>query len=65
MAVGWNIRATSEEPAEPHRQQHVSHTAHTQLFVADLDAIDGTPVLDLKPVMQELRCALRNHERDR
>ena len=25
----------------------------TQLFVADLDAIDGTPVLDLKPVMQE------------
>jgi len=25
----------------------------TQLFVADLDAIDGTPVLDLKPVMRE------------
>lgn len=25
----------------------------TKLFVAELDAIDGTPVLDLKPVMQE------------
>jgi tRNA (adenine37-N6)-methyltransferase len=25
----------------------------TQLFVAGLDAIDGTPVLDLKPVMKE------------
>jgi tRNA (Thr-GGU) A37 N-methylase len=24
-----------------------------QLFVAELDAIDGTPVLDIKPVMQE------------
>jgi tRNA-Thr(GGU) m(6)t(6)A37 methyltransferase TsaA len=24
-----------------------------RLFVAELDAIDGTPVLDLKPVMQE------------
>lgn len=31
------------------------------LFVAELDAIDGTPVLDLKPVMQELlpRTAIR------
>ena len=27
--------------------------AGTQLFVADLDAIDGTLVLDLKPVMSE------------
>jgi tRNA (Thr-GGU) A37 N-methylase len=27
--------------------------AGTQLFVADLDAIDGTPVFDLKPVMSE------------
>jgi len=25
----------------------------TRLFVAELDAIDGTPVLDLKPVMNE------------
>jgi tRNA (Thr-GGU) A37 N-methylase len=25
----------------------------TRLFVAELDAIDGTPVLDLKPVMKE------------
>jgi tRNA-Thr(GGU) m(6)t(6)A37 methyltransferase TsaA len=25
----------------------------TQLYVAELDAIDGTPVLDLKPVMKE------------
>jgi tRNA-Thr(GGU) m(6)t(6)A37 methyltransferase TsaA len=25
----------------------------TRLYVAELDAIDGTPVLDLKPVMQE------------
>ncbi len=25
----------------------------TQLFVAELDAIDGTPVLDIKPVMAE------------
>ncbi|HEY6825151.1 MAG TPA: SAM-dependent methyltransferase [Steroidobacteraceae bacterium] len=35
-----------------------------QLFVADLDAIDGTPVLDLKPVMQEFlpREALRQPE---
>lgn len=24
-----------------------------RLFVAELDAIDGTPVLDIKPVMQE------------
>lgn len=23
------------------------------LFVADLDAVDGTPILDIKPVMQE------------
>jgi tRNA (adenine37-N6)-methyltransferase len=23
------------------------------LFVEDLDAVDGTPVLDIKPVMQE------------
>jgi tRNA (Thr-GGU) A37 N-methylase len=27
--------------------------AETQLFVAELDAIDGTPVLDLKPLMSE------------
>ena len=25
----------------------------TQLFVAELDAIDGTPVLDIKPIMAE------------
>jgi tRNA (adenine37-N6)-methyltransferase len=25
----------------------------TQLFVAELDAIDGTPVIDIKPVMAE------------
>jgi tRNA-Thr(GGU) m(6)t(6)A37 methyltransferase TsaA len=25
----------------------------TRLFVAELDAIDGTPVLDIKPVMRE------------
>jgi tRNA (adenine37-N6)-methyltransferase len=25
----------------------------TELFVAELDAIDGTPVLDIKPVMRE------------
>ena len=31
----------------------ILRTLDTQLFVADLDAIDGTPVLDLKPVMQE------------
>jgi len=31
----------------------IVRVAETQLFVADLDAIDGTPVLDLKPVMSE------------
>jgi tRNA (Thr-GGU) A37 N-methylase len=25
----------------------------TKLFVAELDAIDGTPVIDIKPVMVE------------
>jgi tRNA (adenine37-N6)-methyltransferase len=32
----------------------IVRVADTQLFVADLDAIDGTAVLDLKPVMSEL-----------
>ena len=31
----------------------IVRVAETQLFVTDLDAIDGTPVLDLKPVMSE------------
>jgi len=33
----------------------------TRLYVSELDAIDGTPVLDLKPVMQEFlpRSAVR------
>jgi tRNA (Thr-GGU) A37 N-methylase len=31
----------------------VVRVAGTTLHVAGLDAIDGTPVLDLKPVMQE------------
>jgi tRNA (adenine37-N6)-methyltransferase len=31
----------------------IVRVAGTQLFVAELDAIDGTPVLDLKPVMRE------------
>ena len=31
----------------------ILHTAGTKLFVAELDAIDGTPVLDIKPVMAE------------
>ena len=31
----------------------------SRLFVAELDAIDGTPVLDIKPVMQEF---LPRHE---
>jgi tRNA (Thr-GGU) A37 N-methylase len=33
----------------------IVRVAETQLFVADLDAIDGTPVLDLKPVMSEFQ----------
>lgn len=32
----------------------IVRVAGKQLIVADLDAIDGTPVLDLKPVMREL-----------
>jgi tRNA (adenine37-N6)-methyltransferase len=31
----------------------VVRVSGTRLFVAELDAIDGTPVLDLKPVMAE------------
>ena len=31
----------------------IVRVAGTQLFVADLDAIDRTPVLDLKPVMRD------------
>lgn len=31
----------------------VENTAGTTLTVAELDAIDGTPILDLKPVMAE------------
>ena len=31
----------------------IVRVAGTQLLVADLDAIDGTPVIDLKPVMSE------------
>jgi tRNA (adenine37-N6)-methyltransferase len=31
----------------------VSRVDGTRLFVAELDAIDGTPVLDIKPVMNE------------
>jgi tRNA (Thr-GGU) A37 N-methylase len=31
----------------------IVRVAGTRLFVAELDAIDGTPVLDLKPVMNE------------
>jgi tRNA-Thr(GGU) m(6)t(6)A37 methyltransferase TsaA len=31
----------------------VSRVEGTRLFVAELDAIDGTPVLDIKPVMNE------------
>jgi tRNA-Thr(GGU) m(6)t(6)A37 methyltransferase TsaA len=31
----------------------ILHVQGTSLVVAELDAIDGTPVLDIKPVMQE------------
>lgn len=31
----------------------ILHVAGKQLFVTELDAIDGTPVLDIKPVMAE------------
>jgi len=31
----------------------LGRVAGTRLFVTELDAIDGTPVLDIKPVMQE------------
>lgn len=31
----------------------ISEVQGTSLIVAELDAIDGTPVLDIKPVMQE------------
>jgi tRNA-Thr(GGU) m(6)t(6)A37 methyltransferase TsaA len=31
----------------------VNRVEGTRLFVAELDAIDGTPVLDIKPVMSE------------
>lgn len=31
----------------------ICRVAGKQLFVAELDAIDGTPVLDIKPVMSE------------
>lgn len=31
----------------------VIRVEHTRLFVAELDAINGTPVLDIKPVMDE------------
>ena len=31
----------------------VTHVEGTRLFVRELDAIDGTPVLDIKPVMAE------------
>jgi len=31
----------------------VIRVAETKLFVGELDAIDGTPVLDIKPVMAE------------
>jgi tRNA-Thr(GGU) m(6)t(6)A37 methyltransferase TsaA len=36
----------------------------TRLFVAELDAIDGTPVLDIKPYMEEFgpRTAVRQPE---
>jgi tRNA (adenine37-N6)-methyltransferase len=46
----------------------VSRVEGTRLFVAELDAIDGTPVLDLKPVMteflprQEVRQPAWSHE---
>jgi len=32
----------------------ILRVAGNELFVAELDAIDGTPVLDIKPVMTEL-----------
>jgi len=31
----------------------VVRVEETRLFVAELDAINGTPVLDIKPVMKE------------
>jgi tRNA (adenine37-N6)-methyltransferase len=37
----------------------IARVEGTKLFVAELDAIDGTPVLDLKPVMKEF---LPRHE---
>lgn len=46
----------------------VDRVEGTRLFVADLDAIDGTPVLDIKPVMveflprQEVRQPAWSHE---
>jgi tRNA-Thr(GGU) m(6)t(6)A37 methyltransferase TsaA len=46
----------------------VVRTEGTKLFVSELDAIDGTPVLDIKPVMteflprQEVRQPAWSHE---
>jgi len=32
---------------------HIARVAGKNLFVSELDAIDGTPVIDIKPVMHE------------
>jgi len=50
-----HLRAARQESSEPHREHDLSGSSgrRHELFVAELDAINGTPVLDLKPVMAE------------
>lgn len=35
------------------RRSRIARVDGTNLFVSELDAIDGTPVLDIKPVLAE------------
>lgn len=53
---GRHLHPARQEPAQPHGCQHLSalvggrHKAES----ARLDAVEGTPVLDIKPVMMEV-----------
>jgi tRNA (Thr-GGU) A37 N-methylase len=55
MARGWDFRPAGKN--RPNRiESTICHTVRREgrsLWVAELDAIDGTPLLDILPVMPE------------
>ena len=50
-----DLSCLEHEPAQPAGNQHHAYPVHCirTLMVERLDALDGTPVIDIKPVMRE------------